>query len=188
MPQAPAPSLAGTWAWPGLAGFSLGLRPLAVIPEALGWRLVTGPDAAAQASPTAPTTGGPGSPRSPAPGSWGNSRGRDGRAWDGSQKAQPPPPWAGTHGHRRAGGTALPQPHGLGREARVWLVGTAEPGWAVPRWGARHRSGADGGGQGHRWQSTYSMESRLTSWADLEGVQEGEAGLAWAGRSHPCLL
>lgn len=65
----PPPSLAGTWARQGLAGLPLGLGPLAVVSQALGWGLVAGSSPAPKASPTAPATAGPGSPRTPAPSS-----------------------------------------------------------------------------------------------------------------------
>lgn len=73
-PDPCAPFLAGTWAWQGLASLSLGPRPLAVIPQALGWGLVTGSHPAPQAPPTAPATAGPGPPRTPAPSSWDDSK------------------------------------------------------------------------------------------------------------------
>lgn len=68
-PCPPPPPLTGTWARQGLAGLPLGLRPLAVIPQALGWGLVAGSSPAPKASPTAPAAAGPGSPRTPAPSS-----------------------------------------------------------------------------------------------------------------------
>lgn len=129
----PVPSLlAGTWARQSLAGLSLGLRPLAKIPQALGRGLVTGSHPAPQASPTAPATAGPGPPRTPAPSSWCDGKGKEAvvggsgscRGWGPAGARQRASMDCGmhclghrrTHGHTLAGGRAPPQRRGLGTE------------------------------------------------------------------------
>lgn len=167
-------SLAGTWAGQNLAGGALGPRPLAVIPQALGRGLVTGSGPAPKAAPTAPATAGPGPPRAPGSSSWGGGRGRSGEgslAGAGGNRCTGrggTPGLHGTHGHTLAGGRAPRLPQGQGKEVEVRPMGAA-----VPRWGAWGRSGAGGGGQGHRRQNTRSMGSRVTTWAELGCTGEG---------------
>lgn len=87
----------------------------------------------------------------------------------------------GTHGHTLAGGRAPPRPQGLGKAERARLPGAGAPRWTAPRWGAGHRSGADGVGQNHRRPSTRSTGSKETTQADLgvhrrrgrEGTERG---------------
>lgn len=125
-----SPFLAGTWAWQSLAGLSLGPRPLTVIPQALGWGLVTGSDPAPQASPTAPATARPGPPRTPASSSWDDSKGSSCQGGVGS--------WRGL-GASRCKAAGIP---------RAWRAPSWAPGDSRSHPGRRQgSSSASGPGQ-----------------------------------------